>query len=1048
MAFIRKCIVITMALFGALYINAQTVRYPVQSSRTLKETAGDIAMLMQKAVSGSSFTTGSYTTLPQSGFIFIYDSTINSGQACRVECDGSSFIKFSAAEDNGLCFGIYQYLQQIGFRFYLPGTIWETIPALATPYKKIDSIYTFNFKYNGWYLSGGHNRWVMDNDNNYGWESYFGLNGHNWSLYQRRNGMTGEYRFAGHRSDIISGSNLSTWQNNPCYIASFNNSRAVNSQSVPDVNNTNAKDLWASIIEQKYTAYRNGVFNNSTASIDQLRNYKYSNYNIGIEVTDGAHWGNTKDNSGCINSGYAKESDQSITLANHTAQKIGSKYPNAHFQVYAYSTHADVPSANISLNEKLDIQLIPKVYQNLTSTNGLRNRWYNRTKNISEYNYLNLSGWSGETPSLDLDALKATLQIAKDKKSQGLMWEASPAKFASLPFLLAANQNLKNDIPVDSTLVGFCNSMFAGAGKTIYSLLQLWADENRLAGGVSNMYKLPLYFQLINEADQLIAQEPAIVKERLRELKAYLHYTALYYDWAGDQGTGAKTSKAATLCLYLAKINKLQLVNSYYLISTVTRGYANTSSFYQQYNVANGTAYQNGHLPLITAAEIENDFSNDLLKFTGIINKYKFETTDAIAGSIDAAGLRIPAKVNVQLGYTNGMDYYNRCEFSIKAPSAGTFTIDYKPVFEMAEMGYINFTVESTERTLEIIQDFSLDRNAKDGSLTINLPAAGNYKLTVCSKYKSSVSLSITTNKNIFYKSGTFFGRATESYTKDTDKPGYIYIPAGIDKLYFSLGNSNAGGAGFKNEAHINTSFGIYDINGKILKAKLVTPNDSALFYIDIPHESVGKFIRIIRKYYQYSLVFSNVNNYLWYAEPKPQPCKEAGFTIDVINRDGHCVTQLRATAKSGQLNWTIVDNGNTYTLGNEPVIELPDYISQNAEVTLTKGEDCSFTKKLADDETFVKNRQACSLIKDETIMPAITVVPVVYPNPSTGSFRFMQNGSNFTANQVFIMNTQGNTVALFNNTKQVNIGYLPAGIYWYKIVINKKEFTGKLVKL
>ena len=844
----------------------------------------------------------------------------------------------------------------------------------------------------------------------------------------------------------MSGTNAATWQNNPCYIASYNNSRVVSSQSVPDVNNASAKDLWANIIEQKYTTYRASVLNNTTAYINQLRGLNYNNYNIGVEVTDGALWGNTKDNAGCINVGYAKESDQSITLANHTAQKIGSKYPNIRFQLYAYSTHADIPSASLPINEKLDIQLIPGVYQNLTSTNGLRNRWYNRTKNVSEYNYLNLSGWSGETPSFDLDALKATLQIAKDKKSQGLMWEASPAKFASLPFLLAANQSLKNNIAVDSTLVEFCNSMFTAAGKTVYNLLQLWTDNKKLAGGISNLYKLPLYFEMMNEAEQKIIQEPEIVKHRLRELKAYLHYMVLYYGWAGDQGTNAKTTKAAALCLYLAKINKLQLVNSYYLISTIGRSYATTSSFYQQYNVANGTAYQNGNLPLITAAEIDSDFSNDLSKFRGIINKYKFETTDVIAASLDAAGLKVPEKLNVQLSYTNGMDYYNRCEFSIKAPKAGTFTLDYNPTFRMADKGYINFTVESTDGVLEIIEDFSIDRNAKAGSITITLPVAGNYKLTVSSKYKSSVNLSITTNKNAFYKSGAFFGKATESYEKDIDKPGYIYIPAGIDRLYFSLGNSNAGGNGFKSEAHVNSAFAIQDINGNNLKARFVTPHDSALFYIEIPRESAGKFCRIIRKFYQYSLVFSNINNFLWYAQRKPLPCKAADFTIDVINKNGHCITQLTANSKSGQFDWQIIDGNKTYNFTNERIIELPDHISQDAVVTLTNGFNCAITKKIADDEKFVKNKQACGVVQE---MPAITVIPVVYPNPSTGIFKLMQkNGTDFTAGQVFIINAQGNTVAVYNNIKQFNISHLPSGMYWYKILVNKKEFSGKLVRL
>ena len=117
MAFIRNCFVITITMFAVLFTNAQTISYPVQSSKTLKSTAEDVALLLQKAINGSHFTTGTYTALPQSGFIFIYDSSITNGQACKVESDGAGFIKFSAAEDNGMCFGIYQYLQQLVFVF-------------------------------------------------------------------------------------------------------------------------------------------------------------------------------------------------------------------------------------------------------------------------------------------------------------------------------------------------------------------------------------------------------------------------------------------------------------------------------------------------------------------------------------------------------------------------------------------------------------------------------------------------------------------------------------------------------------------------------------------------------------------------------------------------------------------------------------------------------------------------------------------------------------------------------------------------------------------
>lgn len=120
MAFIRNCFVISITMLSVLYTNAQTVSYPALSSQLLKSTAVDGAMLLQQAVSGSQCTTAAYTSLPESGIIFIYDSSITNNQSCRVESDGLHFIKFYASQDNGLCFGFYQYLQQLDFGFINP----------------------------------------------------------------------------------------------------------------------------------------------------------------------------------------------------------------------------------------------------------------------------------------------------------------------------------------------------------------------------------------------------------------------------------------------------------------------------------------------------------------------------------------------------------------------------------------------------------------------------------------------------------------------------------------------------------------------------------------------------------------------------------------------------------------------------------------------------------------------------------------------------------------------------------------------------------------
>jgi hypothetical protein len=1047
MAFIRNCFVITVLFFCMFYTKAQTVYYPAQSSQLLKATAEDIAMLLQKAIPGNHFITGEYSSPPATGIIFVYDSAITNNGSCKVESNGTDFIRFTAAQDNGLVFGIYQYLQQSGFRFYQPGSIWQIIPTLNSPYKIINTNYTVNFKYESWFISGGHNRWIMDNNADYGWDNYFGENGHNWALYQRRNGMAGDYRFSGHRGDIMTANYLSVLQSNPCYIACYDGVRQANPQSVPDINNTAAMQLWSTTIEQQYTQFKNTIYGNKSLYANYYRNFDYNYSNIGIEVPDGSQWGNSKDNSGCSNLDYPAESDQHFTLANFTVQQLNRVYPDKRFQLYAYSGHANTPSSAISINDKIDIQVIPAAFQNESSAKGLLNRWYNKTNAISEYQYLNIPQWGGETPMFYLDDLEATLQRAKEKNSQGIIWEASPAKFASLPFLLAANNNLKDNVPVDSTLHHFCDDMFAGARNSVYTLLQLWSDDKTISVGdfiQDNKYKIPLYLQLLNDAVQQTNNAAPVVKERIQELKAYVHYMLLYYDWLFDQRTSsAKAEKAAALCLYLARIDKLQLVNSYFLITDITSRYAVTGNFYAQYNVTNGTAYQNGNLPLITPEEINNNFQQDISNQGHLVPEYKLETASSVKAQFNNGNLSPLKTISVKISYTNGADYPNRSEFYIDAPNAGNFSIAYTPHFDMPGKGYINFTAEATAKALQVIKDFSIDNNSGPGMLNIILPAAGVYKLSVVSKYKSGVDLVISTNGNYFYKNGPFLGNKTENYRGNLlSLPGYFHVPDNVSKLIFSVNNSNPGGAGFTTAEDISNAFVIKDNNGNTLMPHLVTPGDSALFYVDVPAGSNNTFWQVY-KMEQYNLCFANISNLQWYAERKP--CSNANFTVAVINKNGNCITQLTAASNATDLKWEVYDSGRWLSFENQTAVELPNYSSPNAIVTLKNGDNCIVTKRIGDDEKFLRAKEACA---SGAPLPNIGVTPVLYPIPSHGIFNCMQNDAVLIADEINVTDSQGLLVGSFKNAKQFDISQLAAGVYWYRLVVKGNLFTGKLVKL
>ncbi|MCC7378267.1 MAG: T9SS type A sorting domain-containing protein, partial [Chitinophagaceae bacterium] len=368
----------------------------------------------------------------------------------------------------------------------------------------------------------------------------------------------------------------------------------------------------------------------------------------------------------------------------------------------------------------------------------------------------------------------------------------------------------------------------------------------------------------------------------------------------------------------------------------------------------------------------------------------------------------------------------------------------YNPVFNLPGKGYINFLVEKIGGKLQVLNDVTIGYTDKPGELLVQIPAAGTYKFTITSKYQSTVDIQIDAGKNIFYKSGTFFGNTTEIYTDVNNMPGYFYVPAGIDKVYFSISNSNPGGNGFASPEKINKEFEIKDNDGNSITARFVTSKDSALFYIPIPEGSRGKFCRITKKS-NYGLLFSNISNYLWYAQPKPTPCKNSNFTISVLKIKENCITRLTANNISANYEWHVNDNGNNFTYSGQPIIDLPANSSPNTSITLTTDNNCSTTKKLKEDKNYLQAIQACAA---GATLPGATGKPVIYPNPTTGYFTCMMNGVQLKADELNILNVQGTRVADFNQANGFNIGNLPAGIYWYKLKVKEKEYSGRLIKL
>lgn len=1050
MVFTRMCRLLALfTLLPAVKLSAQTILYPTQASTVLKNTAADMAMLLKQAITGSNFTTQSYTVLPATGIVLEYDTSITDNQKCTVNGNGTNFLKFTAAEDNGLIFGVYQYLYEAGFRFYQPGSIWQTVPSLTTAFKNIRKDYNSSFKYKTWFISGGHRLWIMDKTTAYNWEgAYIGENGHEWSLYMRRNRMMGQYNFTGHRGDIVTGNYLSTLQNNPCYVASYNGSRQAGSASVPDINNESAKTLWASAIETKFTAYKNTVMNNTVVYNDLYRTYRYNNTLLGIEVPDGPRWGNnTANNSGCAIQAYPSAADQSAVLANNTVNSIRVKYPQQRFQLYAYSTHADIPSSAVSLSQSIDVQ-VPTVYQNESSIKGLLKRWYQKHSAVSEYHYLNLASWSGETPAYRINELRQAATRLKQEHSQGIVIESSPAKFVSLPTLLALNNNLLSDKDMDQEIKDFCNSMFGAASSKVYELLMQLGDEQVILSGSygrDNRFRFPFIMEQLNKIVAASAGESGVVKKRIAELKAYIHYFILYHDYVFNEKYTAvqKKEKAGEVCMYLARCNKLLIVNSYTMINNIVNSNVADTAFVKKYNSQTGTAYQSGNISLISAEEIENNYNADISQYRGKITGYSFTKPAAIISSAAFNTIQPVKKINVKINYTQGAAYYNRIEYRLYAPSATSFSIKYNATTEMPEEGQLNFTVENAEEALTIIKDVTIKSDRASGTINVEIPKQGYYMLSVVSKFKTVANLEITTNGIPFYKNSPYLGNVTESYAANPGSlPGYFFVPADISRVYFSVNNSYNTANGYMTTDELNAVFTFKDNKGKAIKP-VASGTDGLLFYLDVPAGQSGSFWQFTNTANRYALSFANISNYSWYANRKS--CSGAGFSISVQKEGDECVTILKADNYTGSNKWEVYDKGRVTWYENKKELMLPSIISPSAVITHYINESCSETKILDDLDGYKESKENCA---SAAPLPTPTLAFSLSPNPSKGRYYLFQDGMAAKAQVIEIFDMNGKKLYHFNNTGEISVTQLPAALYLYKIQKDGASFSGKIAKL
>ena len=455
------------------------------------------------------------------------------------------------------------------------------------------------------------------------------------------------------------------------------------------------------------------------------------------------------------------------------------------------------------------------------------------------------------------------------------------------------------------------------------------------------------------------------------------------------------------------------------------------------YNVNNGTTYDNGNLPLITSAEINDAFIADVNQYLPTVSNYKFEVPSYIIGEMDKANVGALDSIHVKIGYTNGLDYPNRSEFYFHAASAGSIAINCHPQFEMPN-GYINISVEAEDKTLVVLKDETITVNSNPGLINITIPSGGIYKISIVSKYRSTADLIMYTRGNLFYKKGAFYGDKVESYRYDTTSfPKLIHIPAGIEKLYFSVNNACYNNCLSGEE--VSEAFAIRDNQNQLLTVNK-SPTDPSLFYINILNPNEGKFWKV-SKMREYNLCFSNISNIELFA--KARDCRNIDLSAEVISFLGQCHTRITANTEGSHGTLQIKDGSGSYSYTETKIVDLPILLSPNGIIQFISENGCRISKKASTVPGYLHSISACS----SSAEPNYTLLQV-YPNPSSGIFSFKMNNIQSELIDIRIYGGRGALLAQIKRGNQVDLSSYPSGVYILTGSTGKNLLRFKLVKM
>jgi hypothetical protein len=453
-------------------------------------------------------------------------------------------IILAATHPLGLSRAIYSYLDELGFKWYLPGEQWEYIPVLSNITLSATEYISPSFKIRNFFGTGGILP-VQALDAN--------MTLHRkWNEWRRRNRFGGQFDLAGHYGEAFNLKHKSELEKHPEYLALVKSKRAWSESAKWCISNKGLRDLF---IADRVAELKN-----------LIRQSHYSNEPITVSVDPADGFGDCECDD-CKKMGLV--SDRVFFLANEVARQFQKITPRAFANLYAYNTHASPPAFKLSPN--LIVQLIPYAFQSFGTPEQMISAWKKQHSNLYIYDYYGIPDWHWDNPlskGWGTEAWMKKLNYWKVQGIQGFMYETSYSLAATgIGLYLSGRIGWKAADDPGKITQSFYHQLFGEAAPYIEAYF------NKISGSFSGVADLPYLFDLLYKAGK--SSSDLVIQQRIAAYKAYLHYLVLYYRWHTDPHNEQILDE---LIQYVLQVYPMGIVHSTYLVQLFSNNIPANSS--------------------------------------------------------------------------------------------------------------------------------------------------------------------------------------------------------------------------------------------------------------------------------------------------------------------------------------------------------------------------------------------------------------------------------------------------------------------------------------